>query len=614
MVSGVRDSFRHLFGQIQSIVRRFGLPRKWLFVFGVLIVLPGIVILYAYSQRTAAILEEEVSTSMLQTVKQVSANLSYRLGHIRDISNAAAMNPELYRFLQEDSVPEMARQLELLKDLRYLGETVEANADIYRMRLFVNDFTMLPKEHVNFFELDSLKAWPYYERVMEGKGALIWTDIYKQYYYGIGEVDIFSSAKLLHDARNFNQVSAVLVVDVPESLIMDTLSSPDLPNPGNLFIVGDRGNIVAHSDKSRIGTMVEEDIWSAIRQHPEGKVKFQLHNEDDYAMYATIPSTGWKVVAQVPAADMSENIKVKKTDGLVTLAFVFVLFLVLVYVLLSLITRNMNQRLVQVIRMIRKDGIERLDETHTIQDGNFMMLERSVDAMTREMHALMEQTYKAQMLEREAQLRALQAQINPHFLYNTLDMVNWMAIGHGKQDISQVISALAKYFRLSLNGGRDVMSVADELNLAQVYLDLQSNRFQHSFEYRIQPEPNVLDLNLPKLTLQPIVENALLHGIRNLEEDRFGTIRIRAYREDNLLVLEVDDNGIGMEEEQARRLLAEPPLRNRKEGSYGLYNVNERIKLFGGETSGIAISSRPGEGTIVNVRIGLERTTRSNSE
>jgi two-component system sensor histidine kinase YesM len=188
-----------------------------------------------------------------------------------------------------------------------------------------------------------------------------------------------------------------------------------------------------------------------------------------------------------------------------------------------------------------------------------------------------------------------------------------MAIGHNMHDISQMIDALAKYFRLSLNKGRDMMTVADELTLAQVYLDIQKSRFLNTFDYRIETDPKVMSCIVPKLTLQPLVENALLHGIRKMKSKQ-GMIRIAASRQEDYLVLSVTDDGIGMEEERARLLLVEPLRETQTEGvgsSYGIYNVNERIKLYAGESSGLSICSSPGQGTTVTIRIKLNHTLES---
>jgi two-component system sensor histidine kinase YesM len=236
------------------------------------------------------------------------------------------------------------------------------------------------------------------------------------------------------------------------------------------------------------------------------------------------------------------------------------------------------------------------------------MLERSVDHLIIRVRTLVEEKYKAELHEREAQLQALQAQINPHFLYNTLDTINWIAIGKGATDISQMIDGLAKYFRLSLNKGQSIVSVEDELRLAQVYLEIQQSRFLDTFDFRLEIQEGLDAYRMPKLILQPIVENALLHGIRKAK-DRRGLIVISAKEDKGDLFFAVSDNGIGMEESLASRLLTEAPSESANRGSsdsgssYGLFNVNERIKLYSGDGYGVGIHSRLGLGTTVTVRL-----------
>jgi two-component system sensor histidine kinase YesM len=254
--------------------------------------------------------------------------------------------------------------------------------------------------------------------------------------------------------------------------------------------------------------------------------------------------------------------------------------------------------------MIRRGGIQSLEERVSHAEGDPNLLEQSVDHLIHRVNELMQETYQSKVQEREAQLRALQAQINPHFLYNTLDTINWIAIGHNVPDISQMIGGLAQYFRLSLNKGRDLVSVSDELMLAKVYLEIQQTRFPKSFSFKFDVEDGLEQFEIPKLTLQPIVENALLHGIRK-SKWKTGTIRIQAKIVDADIVLSVTDDGIGMEQETAQSLLTEPRHVGHSDGagsSYGLYNVNERIKLFTDNKYGLEIQSHPGEGTTVTVR------------
>ncbi|WP_281272079.1 sensor histidine kinase [Paenibacillus flagellatus] len=582
------------------------MPRRWLITYLLLIVLPSTILLYAYYKHSTTVLEEEVSDSMLQTMKQAGINLSYRFGYIRDIVNTVTMNRKLYEFLEEESNVSVAQQLEETKEIRDVVRNVQSNADVSRLRLFVKSTNMLASEHINFFSLDSLQNWPYYRKVLDANGGIVWTSIYQVSYIDRGEESILSVARMLHDSRQYNQVAAILVLDVPEKLVMDILSEIDLTKQKKVYIVDSDGKVMAHTDRSLIGIRLSDELAGVIARGTDGKEKLQLDKQDEYIVYSTIETTGWKVVAQVPASEISARVKLNQVAGIATLVGILMLFFVLVFALLAVIVRSMNRRIDKVIRAIRQEGIEWLDG-NPAPEGDFMLLERSVDVLIHRVHSLMEQTYEAQVLEREAQLRALQAQINPHFLYNTLDTINWMAIGHNVHDISQMIDALAKYFRLSLNKGRDKMTVEDELTLAQVYLDIQKSRFLNSFDYRIETDPNVMTCIVPKLTLQPLVENALLHGIRKMKNKQ-GMIRITASRQEGFLILTVSDDGIGMEGERARLLLVEPVRELQTDGlgsSYGLNNVNERIKLFAGESSGLSICSSPGEGTTVTIRIKL---------
>jgi two-component system sensor histidine kinase YesM len=343
-----------------------------------------------------------------------------------------------------------------------------------------------------------------------------------------------------------------------------------------------------------------------VLQTEEGIVKRSDGRENVYVMFASIESTGWKLLAEVSQSEIAHRaVTQNQFTSIATVVAITVLFLVLVFVLLTFTIQGLTKRIQVVLKMMRKEGVGWLEEYRHAPEGDFRLLERSVDQLIRKVNNLMEETYQAKVLEREAQLKALQAQINPHFLYNTLDMINWSAIAHHAEDTSQMIEALAQYFRLSLNKGKDHVSVADELNLAQVYLEIQQNRFPSTFSFHIEAQPGLEGYLIPKLTLQPLVENALLHGIRKAKDKR-GSIRIAAELEQDTLLLSVTDDGIGMEEETARKLLLLPRPDKRADGSgssYGLYNVNERIRIFAGEQYGLSIETIPGQGTTIYVRV-----------
>ncbi|AIQ60501.1 sensor histidine kinase [Paenibacillus borealis] len=598
------------FGSAVSLARRIRIPRQWLLAYLLLIVVPAGIFLYGYYERSASILKSEVIRTMQQALKQAGSNLSYRLEHIYDISNAAFMNPNLHSYLSVGADDQsMEIQLQVIKDLRFLVDTVQSNSDVFHVRLYVDQSKLYAGEKINFFSLDSLKNKAWYTPVIEANGGIVPIGDYEESFLDIGKARVFSFARMLRDPDRYDKVSGVLMIDVQEKMVADILSALQFAPGTQVYLTDADGTIVYHPDRAIIGTKIAPAILEDMKLSSEGSSTLKIGTEVNDVMYTTLQPTGWRLVAQGTESQLSRRaVELTQRSEWTSLMEYVALFLILPFVLLAIIVRGMNRRVMQVITVIRKEGSDGLIELPPV-NGDFHMLERSVDHLILRVRTLVEEKYRAEIHEREAQLQALQAQINPHFLYNTLDTINWIAIGKGATDISQMIDSLAKYFRLSLNKGRSIVSVEDELSLAAVYLKIQQSRFVDAFGFVLDSEPGLSVYQMPKLILQPIVENALLHGILK-SKDKRGTITISVREEDGDLIFQVSDDGIGMEEEQARQLLMEEPHETKPDStgsSYGLYNVNERIRLYAGNQYGISIASKPGAGTTVTVRLKAER-------
>lgn len=576
--------------------------RKWLLAYLIIILLPASLLMASYYQRSSRILEEEVTATMQQTLKQTALNLNYKLEHVVETMDSIFMNPLLYDNLKRED--NLILQLDQLRRLRSLAALAQENSDIVRMRIFVDDSRVYAGEGVNLFSLDQLRKYLWFQEVLNAGGGLIWTGVYTEDYYEVGEKNVFSVARALRNPQQFDEIIGVLVMDVTEDLMGDILKDLQLSSVFDPFLAGEE-NVLIYSRGGQ-PEMLNSTQLAEAGQTDTGIFKREYDKGEAFVIYSTVGATGWKLVAQVSHSEISHRAADQtQFSSIITLVGITILFLILVFVLLTFAVQGTRRRVQTIITMIRKEGIGWLEEHRSNPDGDFLLLERSVDHLIHKMNIIMEESYRVKVKEREAELRALQAQINPHFLYNALDMINWSAIAHGAEDTSQMIEALALYFRLSLSKGKDHVSVTDELNLARVYLEIQQNRFPSTFVFHISQEPGLELCLVPKLTLQPIVENALLHGIRRSKEKK-GTIRIEAKRDGDDVVLTVSDDGIGMEEEVARRLLLEPPPDVKADGSgssYGLYNVNERIRIFAGEASGLSIETAPGKGTLVEVRL-----------
>ncbi|WP_081758657.1 sensor histidine kinase [Paenibacillus graminis] len=608
----MKRAWTYLTGLSQGILS----ARNWLLAYTLLILLPVSIMLGSFYQRSNDILEKEVTRTMQLTLKQAGMNLTYKLNHIRDSSNSVFMNQILYdNLLQKDKITD---QLGQIKELRNLAETAQENEDIFRLRFFVDASRMYGGDRINLYPLADMDKYPWYEAVKEAGGGIVWTGVYPEIYNDYGEKKIFSAARMLRNPRDYEEIVGILVMDVSEMLVQEIVSELQFSEKYAPYLIDGRGKLIygtdgpeglepdAAADSSQALNQLPEELLSAVSHSEEGIVKRTIGRDKVNVVYTTVGTTGWKLVAQVSEAEISHRATaLGQFTSIATLAGITVMFLVLVFVLLMFMIQGMQRRVQMILRMIRKEGIGWLEDRRSLPDGDFRLLERSVDHLIHKVNNLMEESYRAKMQEREAQLRTLQAQINPHFLYNALDMINWSAISHDAEDTSEMIEALAQYFRLSLNKGRDNVSIADELELARVFLEIQQNRFPSTFTFSIQAESGLESYIIPKLTLQPLVENALLHGIRKTKNKQ-GTIEISVRLENGDVVLTVADDGIGMDPQQANCLLLQPAAGQTAEGldgSFGLYNVHERIRYFAGNRYGLSIETKLGTGTAVRVTV-----------
>ncbi|MBO9609980.1 MAG: sensor histidine kinase [Paenibacillaceae bacterium] len=578
--------------------------KKMIVVYVGLVMIPVVCLLSYFYQKSRGILEDEVTQSMLAAINQVEINVSYRLSKVNEISDILVMNADLHRYLsvrlpERDAYQQLGEQ----KALSNMIDNLQTSPDIQKVRMYVDPGKMYAGEHVNFFSLDEAVHMPWYKAVLEQNGGMYWISTYTYHYLGAKDpVSIMSGARIVKDPDDYNKIEGILLIDFPVKNIGSILQNVHFNSKDStIYIVDEHGKVIVHSDETMLGRQTLYDrVFRDIASRDQGIVAYNGDQGRQFAIYKTIPSTGWKIVTTVSAATINHTNATysSMTSIIIVLVALLVLFLV-AFVIFGFVTENMVKRITQMTQLIKREGVHTLDDAASEQKGTVVRLEKSVRVMLTTLKMLTEKNYGEQMRAREAQLKALQAQINPHFLYNTLDSINWMALTRGANEISTMITALATYFRLSLNRGKDIVTVEDELNLAKVYLDIQKKRFPQ-FDYDIRVEKTILPCLLPKLTLQPIIENALLHGIQN-KADRQGTIIISGEQTEEGIVVVVEDNGAGMDAEFAETMLARPSKQTSK--SYGLHNVLERIQLFAGDTSGIRIHSRPGEGTRVEIRM-----------
>ena len=228
------------------------------------------------------------------------------------------------------------------------------------------------------------------------------------------------------------------------------------------------------------------------------------------------------------------------------------------------------------------------------------------------MEKLLEEIAHSRVLNKEMEFKALQAQINPHFLYNALDTINWMAHKEGKDDICDMVSAVSNLLRISISNKEAVFTVEKELRYVKDYLYIQKTRYRNRFEVVFDIAPEIYQQLIPKLTIQPLVENAIVHSVEVSREK--AELTVKGHRDGDVVLICVSDTGVGMSEETRKALLMEPGSADRQNintahTGLGVYAVHQRLKYLFGEGYGLAVQSSPGEGTCITIRIPFQMST-----
>lgn len=310
-------------------------------------------------------------------------------------------------------------------------------------------------------------------------------------------------------------------------------------------------------------------------------------------------TTGWTVWLYQPVGLAGEAMRpIGVMAGVTILICIFAA--VLAYFITSGMVSSRIERLTHFMQEVQEGSMDMQMESDDRDEIG--MLYRGFGSMMKRIRTLINEVYLSKITQKEAELKALQAQINPHFLYNTLSLINWKALAAGEEDISRMTLALSTFYRTALNRGRNVLQVETELSNTRAYLEIQSMLHDGDFDYEIEAQTEILQCESLNLILQPLVENAIHHGIEEKTDER-GKITVRGWKEDNCVWFMVEDNGVGMEQEVADKILT------MESKGYGVRNVDERIRLCYGEKYAMKVESVVGKGTKMTIHFPARRLT-----
>ena len=410
---------------------------------------------------------------------------------------------------------------------------------------------------------------------------------------------VVSLSRTVELTRNGNSMLGVLLVDMNYSSIEQLLEKANTDTSGEyVYLMAPDGEIIYHPKQNLIHMGLYEENNTEAAGYEDTTVKENFHGEKRLVTVKTISYTGWKLISVVPMKSFSMGM-----TGMRNLVVLLVALTVLAVVILN---QMVSARISKPLRRLN-DSVKEWEAGNMNPDiyiGGSMEVEhlgKTLRSTVAQIRQLMDDIVVEQEEKRKSELDALQSQINPHFLYNTLDSIVWMITGERYDDAVFMITQLASPFRISLSKGKTVTKIEDEVKHARNYMNIQKIRYKNSFEVDFQIEEDILDGCIVKLVLQPLLENAIYYGMEFMDGE--GEIHVRGYRKNKDVYLEVEDNGLGMPEEEAAELLNGKERPHKHGSGVGLVNVHSRLKLRFGEAYGLVIHSCPDEGMMVQIHI-----------
>ena len=588
---------RYLNEKRKKLQRRVG-NRSFRFMISMsftFVALTGMILITAVLlNRYERTLERQVLSDSQKLIGQVEINLNTYLRSMMRSSDAVYYN--VIKKVDFDK-GDISEELSLL---------YEANKDnLVSIACFTRDGELLGAAPVGSLKKNvNITTQSWFEDASDKMENLHFSDLHVQNifenksgrYYWV--VSLSRGVELTNDGK---MSGGILLVDMNFSGIQQLFTEVNNDGKGYVYLIGRDGEIIYHPRQNLIFSNIIQENNQTASTYDEGVHNEEFQGEQRVVVVKTVGYTGWKIVSVVSKESLFSDLNQTRMMALLNL--------VLAIFLMIFVNQYVAVRITDPLKKLEKSiqGIEMKQQPVVYIGGppEIQHLGLTIRFMVEELQELTDKMVKEQEEKRKNELDALQSQINPHFLYNTLDSIMWMIESERYEDAVSMVQALGRLLRISLSRGKNVISVGDELQHARSYLAIQKYRYKNKFTSYFEVEPDIEQYKTIKLVIQPLIENAIYYGMEYMDGE--GEIHIRAYTRDQDLYLEVEDNGPGMPEDQVEHLLTGGEKARQKGSGIGLKNVNQRIQLYFGTQYGLEIESEPDEGTVV--RIHIPKTT-----
>lgn len=595
---------------------------KYILLFAMIGIIPAVCLGILIAWAVGATVENQVNEHTGQLIGNVNKSLDNHVSNIQNITYFVAFDPGIQRFLEEGS------------------SALASERQQYETKQFLQGFTTLYPEIAGILIVNAKGEYVSDEMYARSERPLTEENWYKEAVKGKGifqmighpsgrnitshtnykDDEVVSAVRAILDPDT-QRAKGVVLVDLKLRAIAETVRDVRLGKTGFLTVIDDQGETIYAPRNSEEAASFDRQQMLAL---DSGVFTEEIRGQRMQLIFQKSSFTGWTTVGVFP---MRESVQEIRHINAYLVSFVF--FVCLLGIAASYyLSHSISRPIVQLASFMRKveEGNMNIRYSSGRQD-EVGVLGRSFNTMLAQISRLLGQVEEEQRLKREAELRSLQAHIQPHFLYNTLDTIQWLARKDGAYEAAEVVGALSRLFRIGLSKGKEMVPLQSEIDHIESYLRIQKTRYKDKLNYEIEVGPELMELQVLKVILQPIVENAIYHGIK--ERRGPGVIRISGEVQQGMLLLSVEDDGVGipaerlgklrllleasgveMEKGNSSVLMAEGLPAGNAGGSYGLKNVQERLRLSFGEYYGISMESEDKRGTKVTIRHPLIRKER----
>lgn len=594
--------------KLRTCFNSLNLQNKLRLCFIFLILIPSLIIGVAYYWVSYHSIIDIAKKNILDVVVKNTQLIDRQMGYVQESAVNLNVDADMYRLLSDvDTVPDSEllvkdKKIQAILQKYFVDEDI-VTTTIMTEKFIFGDNSQLKVPVANFF---SSTLW---ESLRERRGEAQWVPTYVVQDtfgldYAVENPTVYSMIQPLNptfidpekpsETRALSEdFNAVLVISFRDNLIREMFEASNSVDDSQFCISSPKGEIVSHSDAAKAGT-TQELPWLWHITDKTGNMLLQYQGEKVLVCYEVSRVTGWVFASITPVKALVHNVVSLQTLTVFLCILIFLLAMLVSKIFARKITLPV-EKLVGAMKQVGKGDFSVRLATSGMDELQY--LTEKYNDMSEQIRILIEENYESEIRNRESEIMALNLQMNPHFLYNTLNIINMMALEEGKEEISRMLLCLSDMLQYTFRNKQELAAFREEYLWLQNYLHIMEMRFEGKFQVVYEVDRELGQYSVPKLLLQPLVENAVVHGFRDMKSG--GLLWIRGKIETDAILLEVEDNGRGMSGEEIEKAM---------QGDYhriGLENTRRRIQLLYGEKGCMQIETRPGEGTCIRIRIPL---------